>query len=117
MAYYDFRCKKCKLDWHVEAPMSEAPDRDDCPKCGASCEQHFSEPTLIFKGDCYTNRRKRYNMVHNDKELAKKTQEELVDITKRRMDDQKSPYKNIGLKRDWVDKAVASGQWEKKRKP
>jgi putative FmdB family regulatory protein len=115
MPYYDFRCNKCKIDWYVQEEMSNAPDTDTCPECSAVCEQHFSAPTLIFKGDCYTNRRKQHNMVYNDKELAKKTQEELVDISKKRAEEQTSPYRNIGLKREWVNKAVSTGQWEKKR--
>jgi putative FmdB family regulatory protein len=115
MPYYDFRCKACKLDWCVEAPMSEAPDRDDCPECGALCEQNFSPPTLIFKGDFYTNKRKNHNLVHNDRKMQDEVQSDLVNIAKKRVEEQSSPYRNIGVKREWVDKAVSTGKWSKKK--
>lgn len=116
MPYYDFRCKTCKLDWHIEAPMSEAPDNDECPECGAVCEQSFSAPTVIFKGnDWYTNKRKQHHLTYNDRKMQDEVQADLVDISKKRMEQQKSPYRNIGLKKEWVEKAVSTGQWEKKR--
>jgi len=98
--------------------MSEAPDTDDCPECGAVCEQNFSPPVLIFKGkDFYTNKRKQHNLVYNDRKMQDEVQSDLVDIAKKRVEEQSSPYRNIGVKREWVEKAVATGQWEKKRKP
>ena len=117
MPYYDFRCEKCKLDWFLKEDMSNAPDTDTCPECGAVCEQNFSAPTLIFKGDgWYTNQRKQHNLVHNDRKMQDEVQSDLVDIAKKRAEEQTSPYRNIGLKKEWVDKAVSTGQWEKKRK-
>lgn len=117
MPYYDFRCKTCKLDWSLERDMSDAPDTDECPECGAVCEQNFSAPVLIFKGkDFYTNKRKQHNLVHNDRKMQDEVQSDLVDIAKDRIENQASPYRNIGVKREWVDKAVSTGQWEKKPK-
>ena len=105
------------LDWSIECDMGKAPDKDKCPECGAKCEQNFSTPTLIFKGDFYTNKRKNHNLVHHDKKMQNEVQENLLDIAKKSSEAKVSPYRNIGVKKEWMEKAVSRGLAERKKKP
>jgi len=117
MAIYEFICHDCSVIWEREAPMSKAPSRSRCPECNKLSNRHWGDVPLMFNGEgYYTNTRKRHNLVYHDKQEAKRVQEELVDITKKRMENAKSPYKKLTISKKTIEKEVASGRWSLKKR-
>ena len=116
MAIYEFICHDCQVIWEREAAMSKAPSRSRCPECKKLSNRHWGDVPVMFNGkDYYTNKRKQHNLVNHDKQEAKRVQEELVDITKQRMDNAKSPYRKVTIKKSAVEKHIATGAWERKK--
>jgi len=42
MAVYDYRCPKCRNDFELMRPMSEAEKPAKCPKCGSKAQKLMS---------------------------------------------------------------------------
>lgn len=115
MAIYEFICHDCQVIWEREAAMSKAPSRSRCPECKKLSNRHWGDVPVMFNGsDYYTNKRKNHNLVYHDKAKAKQVQEELVDITKARMENETSPYRKFVPRPEVLEKAVASGQARRK---
>ena len=107
MAIYEFICHDCSVIWEREAPMSKAPSRSRCPECKKLSNRHWGEVPVMFNGaDYYTNKRKQHNLVYNDKAKAKQVQEELVDITKKRHEEnnKRNPYVNYTISKESFEK-------------
>ena len=42
MAVYEYRCPKCRKDFELMRPMSEAEKSAKCPKCGSKAQKLMS---------------------------------------------------------------------------
>ncbi|MBN1276330.1 MAG: zinc ribbon domain-containing protein [Deltaproteobacteria bacterium] len=50
MPIYEYKCRRCNLEFELIRPLSQADDKASCPQCGNECSRMLSTFASFSKG-------------------------------------------------------------------